>query len=105
MNDVAPGRHELGIRIVIGASVSQTVGLVVRDAMRPVVVGIVLGCVGAFGLSRLMRTMLFGVRPFEPTIVAAVAVVFSVVTLAACDVPARRATALDPTHAAAIGMT
>jgi len=92
-------RHELGIRLVVGASADQIVRLVVRDGMRPVAAGVAIGCVGAAGVSRLMRSMLFGTRPFEPALVAGVATVFVVAALVACYLPARRATALDPSRA------
>ena len=63
-------RHEIGVRVALGASARDIVGMVVRDGMRPVLVGLALGSAGAAALSGLMRTLVFGVRPFEPAIVA-----------------------------------
>jgi putative ABC transport system permease protein len=89
-------RHEIGVRMAIGADARDIVAMVVADGIRPVLAGLVLGCAGAFGLSRVMRTLLFGVRPFEPAIVAGVALAFALASIAACCVPARRAARVDP---------
>ena len=62
-------RREIGVRVALGASARDIVGMVLRDGMRPVLVGLTLGSAGAAALSGLMRTLVFGVRPFEPTIV------------------------------------
>ena len=88
-------RHEMGVRIAVGASTRDIVRLVVAEGMRPVVVGLALGTAGALGLSRLMRTLLFGVQPFEPSIVLAAVLAFSLAAAVACYLPARRATTQD----------
>jgi len=59
-------------------------------------VGLALGVVGAFGLTRLMSSLLFGVSPLDPLVFAGVAALLGLVTLAACWFPARRATEVDP---------
>jgi predicted permease len=92
-------RHEIGVRMALGASARRIFALVIGDGMRPVAIGLILGCAGALGLSRLMRTLLFGVRPFEPAIVVAAVAAFAAAAAAACYLPARRATAVDPTSA------
>ncbi len=92
-------RHEIGVRMAIGAGARDIVAMVVADGIRPVVAGLAFGCAGAFGLSRVMRTLLFGVRPFEPAIVAGAALAFALAAIAACYVPGRRAARVDPTTA------
>ena len=88
-------RHEMGVRIAVGAASRDIVRLVVGEGMAPVIIGLAIGGAAAFGLSRLMQSLLFGVRPFEPVIVAGVVVAFALAAAAACYVPARRATAVD----------
>ena len=70
--------------------------LVLRQGMWPVAVGIVAGLGGAALLARVMKSLLFGVDPGDPATFAAVAIVLTVVALAACYLPARRATIVDP---------
>jgi len=88
----AQRRHEFAIRMAVGAGSREIARLVLTDGMRPVLVGLALGCAGAYGLSRVMQALLFGVRPFDPAIVAAAAAGFTLAALAACYLPARRAT-------------
>jgi putative ABC transport system permease protein len=88
-------RHEMGVRLALGASAGENVRLVVGEGMRPVAIGLVAGVMGAFGLSRLMRSLLFGVQPFEPAIVAGVALTLALAAAVACYLPARRATMVD----------
>ncbi|RPJ77266.1 MAG: FtsX-like permease family protein, partial [Acidobacteria bacterium] len=93
----AQRRHEFGIRMAVGAGTREIARLVLADGMRPVVLGIALGSAGAYGLSRVMQALLFGVRPFEPVIVAAAAAGFTLAALLACYLPARRATRVAAT--------
>ncbi len=92
-------RHEMGVRMAVGADARDIVGLIVRQGMRPVIVGLALGCAGALGLSRLMRTLLFGVRPFEPGLMALALLAFALAAAVACYLPARRASAFDAVSA------
>jgi putative ABC transport system permease protein len=89
-------RSELGLRMALGADPRDVLGLVMREGMTPVAAGIVAGLGGAAILARVMTTLLFGVDAFDPAMFAAVAAALTAVALAACYVPARRATRLDP---------
>jgi putative ABC transport system permease protein len=88
--------HELGIRAALGASRGEIVGLVLRQGMRLAAIGIAGGLAAALALTRLMAGLLYGVRPADPATLAAVALLLGAIALAACYVPARRATAVDP---------
>ena len=87
---------EIGIRLAVGASGGQIIGLVVRNGMVLALTGCAIGAVGAVVASRLLGSFLIGVRPSDPlTLCAAVALLFGAALLASW-VPARRAAALDP---------
>jgi putative ABC transport system permease protein len=88
--------QEMGIRMALGAQVSDVLKLVLRQGMTLAIVGEAIGLVGAFALTRLMRGLLFGVTPNDATTFVVVAGVLAVVALLACYVPARRATKVDP---------
>ena len=88
--------HEMGIRAALGASTSNILALVLRSGMLMTLVGLVLGVAGALGLSRLLSTLLFGVGERDPVTIAAVAAILGIVALAACYIPAHRATRVDP---------
>jgi putative ABC transport system permease protein len=88
--------HELGIRIALGAQTRDVLRLVVRQGMALVAVGLVIGVCAALVVTRLIRTLLFGVSNVDPLTYAGVALLLLVVTLVACLVPARRATKVDP---------
>jgi putative ABC transport system permease protein len=92
-------RHEMGVRLAVGAGAADIVRLVVGEGVRPVVAGLVVGALGALALSRLMRNLLFGVRPFEPAIILSAAVAFACAAAIACYVPARRASGVDAVEA------
>ncbi|HEX4682065.1 MAG TPA: ABC transporter permease [Gemmatimonadaceae bacterium] len=88
--------REIGIRLAIGATPSKVLGLVVADGTRLAAAGVAIGLAGAFALTRLMRSVLFDVAPFDPlAIVGASAVLFGVAALASW-LPARRAARIDP---------
>ena len=88
--------HELGIRAALGASRGDLLRLVLRSGMLMAGLGLLLGFAGAFGLTRLLANLLFGVGERDPMTIGAVAALLSCVALLACYIPARRATKVDP---------
>ena len=87
---------ELGVRMALGASNSDVVRLILKQGMTPAGLGVLIGLGIAYGLTRLLASMLYGVKASDPVSFATVAVVLSVVALFASYVPARRALRLDP---------
>jgi putative ABC transport system permease protein len=96
---VSQRKHEIGIRMALGASANSVLRLVLRQGLSLVVIGLALGVVGAFALTRLMSTLLFAVQPTDPLTWLLVALVLAGVAALACFVPARRATSIDPLSA------
>jgi putative ABC transport system permease protein len=88
--------HEIGVRMALGAQRQDVLGLVVGYGMRLTAIGLLLGSVAAFFAARAMATLLFGVRPGDPLTYIGIAMVLALASLAACYVPARRATSVDP---------
>ncbi len=88
--------REIGIRIALGARRSEVLALVLKRAAALAAIGLVLGLSGALLMSRYLETMLFGVTARDLTTFAAVPVVFGLVAVLACYLPARRATRVDP---------
>lgn len=89
-------RHELGIRIALGADLSDLLGMVLRQGMTPVVLGLAAGLAGAVFAGRLIGGLLFGVTSYDPLTLGIVAILIALVALLACYIPARRAMRLDP---------
>jgi predicted lysophospholipase L1 biosynthesis ABC-type transport system permease subunit len=90
---------ELGVRIALGASPGDVVGMVVRQGALLAIGGIVAGLVAAFALTRFIRSLLYEVSPSDPMAFAGMAALLFVVALAASFVPARRAGRIDPVRA------
>ncbi|HEV2446579.1 MAG TPA: FtsX-like permease family protein, partial [Candidatus Sulfopaludibacter sp.] len=88
--------REFGIRMSLGAQPADVVTMVARGGARLALVGIAIGLAGAAGLTRLLDSMLYGVRATDPATFAAVTALLAVIALAAGFVPARRATRVDP---------
>jgi putative ABC transport system permease protein len=89
-------RRELGIRMALGAKVSDLRIMVLQQGMAPIAVGLGAGLGISLFAGRLIQGFLYGVTTFDPVTVACVVLVVSLVGLAACYVPARRATKIDP---------
>ncbi len=92
-------RNEIGIRMALGATAGDVRGMVLRQGLRPVVAGLLLGITGALTLGRLLQSLLFQVRANDPWVLAAVCIVLLATAALACFVPARRATRVDPASA------
>jgi predicted permease len=88
--------REIGIRVALGAHPGDIFRLVVRQGMLPVVLGVVAGVGGALAATRLLQRMLYGVAAHDPATFAATALLLGMVALAACAIPARHATRVDP---------
>jgi putative ABC transport system permease protein len=93
---VAQRVREFGIRQALGADRRSILRLVLRQGLTTAGIGIVLGLAGALGFASVMRQMLFGVPARDPSVLASVAIILLVVAAAACYIPARRATRVDP---------
>ena len=93
---VARRTNEIGVRLALGARPSQVEGLVVRNALRLTTAGLVVGVLGALGLSRLLGSLLYGVAPWDPVAYVGAVVVLGVVAIAAGWIPAQRAARVDP---------
>jgi len=88
--------HEIGIRIALGASGHSVLGLVVGRAFRLAFIGIAAGTAGALALVRFLKTLLFGIEPFDAATFASVALVLASISVLAAWLPARRASRIDP---------
>jgi ABC-type antimicrobial peptide transport system permease subunit len=90
---------EIGVRMALGAQKFDVLRMVLKDGARMTLIGVILGFVGALALTRLMRTMLYGVRPTDPLTFISVAALLCIIAMLACYVPARRAMKVDPMEA------
>jgi predicted permease len=88
--------REIGIRLAIGATPANVLGLVVADGARLAAIGAAIGLVGAFAFTRVMRSVLFDIAPFDPIAIAGASAVLLGVALLASWLPARRAARIDP---------
>jgi putative ABC transport system permease protein len=92
-------RHEIGIRLALGAQQQQVLRLILWGGMKLVLAGLAIGVIASIALTRLMSSLLFQVSSTDPATLAAVAVVLALIALLACYIPARRAMRVDPTIA------
>jgi predicted lysophospholipase L1 biosynthesis ABC-type transport system permease subunit len=90
---------EIGLRVALGASRAEVLGIVLRLGMRPALVGTLLGALGAWWLSRYLGALLFGVKPFDLFTYVAAAGLLLATAMVACILPGRRAMRIDPTVA------
>jgi putative ABC transport system permease protein len=88
--------REIGIRVALGASRSAILRWVLKQGLVLTMAGVVVGIVGALLLTRLLRSLLFGIGPADIVTYGALAILLTIVALIACYVPARRATKVDP---------
>ncbi len=96
---VARRTREIGIRMALGALPGDVRALVIRQGMRPVLVGLVVGVPGALLAARVLSSILYGVTPHDPAALLVAASILSITALLACVLPARRATRVDPVNA------
>lgn len=96
---VSARRNEIGIRMALGASTAEVVGMVIRQGMMPVLAGLSCGIVVTLGFGSLIRKLLYQVHPADPLTFAAVVLLLSTVAALACWIPARRASRVDPMQA------
>jgi len=93
---VAQRTREIGVRVALGAQTHDVMKMVMKQGMGLTLFGIGIGLIGGFALARLMKSLLFGVSASDPLTFAAVAALLASVAMAACYIPARRATKVDP---------
>jgi predicted permease len=99
---VSQRTHEIGIRMALGANRGNVLGMIVRQGMTLVILGVILGIAGAYVLTKYLESwvslskMLFGVKTTDPLTYGVIALLLTVVALIACYIPARRATKVDP---------
>ncbi|MGD0222954.1 MAG: ABC transporter permease [Terriglobia bacterium] len=93
---VAQRTREIGIRLAVGAKEGDVLWMVIREGLRPALAGIAIGIVGALRLTRILSSLLYGIKPADPLTFIAVALILICVALLACYLPARGAMKVDP---------
>jgi putative ABC transport system permease protein len=93
---VSQRTHEIGIRMALGARKRDVLKLVISEGLLLTAIGVVVGLAGAFGLTRLMSSLLFGVSPADPATFGTISLLLIAVSLLASYIPARHATKVDP---------
>jgi putative ABC transport system permease protein len=93
---VSQRTHEVGVRMALGATRGKVLAMIVWQGLRLALAGTAIGLAGAFALDRVLGSMLFGVQPTDPATLAAASLALILVALAACYLPARRATQVNP---------
>ena len=93
---VSQRTQEIGLRIALGATRGDIVGLVFRQGMRPLAPGLAIGLLLALGATRVLRSLLVGVSPSDPVVFGGTVVVLLIAAVIGCVVPTRRAMRVDP---------
>ena len=93
---VSQRTHEIGIRMAFGAQPRDALKLVVGAGLTLTLIGIAIGLLAAYALTRVMESLLFGISATDPLTFAGVALLLTLTALLACYIPARRATQVDP---------
>jgi putative ABC transport system permease protein len=93
---VSQRTHEIGVRVALGAQLRDVLSLVVRRSVALTVMGLAIGLIGAFALTRVLSGVLFGVSPTDPASYVGISLVLFAVALVASYVPARRAARVEP---------
>jgi predicted permease len=89
-------RHEVGVRMALGASAREVLSLILKQHLRPALVGVMVGVAGAIALARFLESLVYGVGASDPLTFAFMAATLVAVAVIACWIPARRATRVDP---------
>ena len=89
-------RHEVGVRMALAASTAEVLALMLKQHLRPALVGVILGVAGAFAVARFLESLVYGVGASDPLTIAFMAFTLVAVAVIACWIPARRAARVDP---------
>jgi len=95
-HSVSQRTREIGLRMAVGGTARDIVQLVFAQGLRQVAIGLVIGLIAAFSVTRVLRAVLVGVSPSDPVTFLAVAVVLMLAAVLGCAIPARRAVRVDP---------
>jgi putative ABC transport system permease protein len=93
---VSQRTHEIGLRMALGAQTRDVMKMVIRQGMALGMIGVAIGLIASYALTRLMKTLLFGVSATDPLTFTVIALSLGLIAILACWIPARRAAKVDP---------